>query len=197
MFTYTQMTDNELLILLAQDDELAFKVIYNRYAGYLYRAATARLKDDIAAEDMVQEVFVKLYSNRGKLSGVENLKAWLNTCLRNIILNELRNDHIHQLHHKVIAEQLPVGEQLYHDYDMHVLQGHFNRALLQLSERSREVFLMSRREYLNNKVIADKLQVSVKAVEKHITAALKLLRKELISKMNLLLIIICAFIFPK
>lgn len=195
MLINSSLSDTELLILLAEDDQSAFKILYERHADQLYRSATSRLSDDALAQDMVQEVFVKLYTERKKLTQIENLKAWLSTCLRNKILNEIRNDRLHRSHHENIVQFSPVSQPAINTFDLEVLQNEFNKALLQLSDRSREVFLMSREQHLNNKAIAEELHVSVKAVEKHITTALKLLRKELISKMNIFMLLLTLLLF--
>jgi RNA polymerase sigma-70 factor (family 1) len=179
---HTQLTDIELLQLLAHNDDVAFKVLYNRYAASMYRTATGRLNDEVIAQDLVQEVFVSLYNNRNNLSHITELKGWLYACLRNRILNEVRNQLLHQRHHDQIALKTNTVAQPYDNYDLQVLQQQYKKALAQLSSRSREVFLMSREQHLSNKDIADRLQVSLKAIEKHITSALKIMRRELVTR---------------
>ncbi|WP_158557063.1 RNA polymerase sigma-70 factor [Mucilaginibacter conchicola] len=180
-------TDAELLQLLAQGNAGAFELLYNRYVNYLYRMATSRLTDEAVAQDMVQEVFVSLYNSRNNLSHITELKGWLGACLRNRILNEIRNELLHQRHHEQIAYKSPSAALSYDNYDLQVLQKQYQQALKQLSERSREVFLMSREQHLSNKDIAERLQVSIKAIEKHMTGALKIMRRELIAKRFLML----------
>ncbi|MBL4675000.1 MAG: RNA polymerase sigma-70 factor [Mucilaginibacter sp.] len=175
-------TDAELLQLLARGDAGAFKLLYNRYVNYLYRVATSRLTDDAVAQDMVQEVFVSLYNNRNNLGHITELKGWLCACLRNRILNEIRNERLHQRHHEQIAFKSPSAAMSYDNYDLQVLQKQYQKALAQLSERGKEVFRMSREEHLSNKDIAERLQVSIKAIEKQMTGALKIMRRELVTK---------------
>lgn len=179
---YTNLTDKELLQLLEQDDAQAFKTLYNRYVDFLYQAGISRLSDEVVVQDMVQEVFVTLFSKRRELGHITELKGWLFACLRNRIINEVRNTRLHQLHHEQIIAQNNDVAQMHCNYDAQVLEKQFEQALKQLSNRSRIVFLLSRKENLSNKTIADKLQVSLKAVEKHITSALKIMRQELAGK---------------
>ncbi|RYU92121.1 RNA polymerase sigma-70 factor [Mucilaginibacter terrigena] len=179
---HSHFADNELLQLLAQDNDMAFKILYNRYASYLYRTATGRLNNEVIAQDLVQEVFVSLYNNRHNLGHITELKGWLYACLRNRILNEIRNEQLHLRHHEQMALKTTAVTQTYDSYDLHVLEQQYKKALSQLSGRSREVFLLSREQHLSNKDIADKLQVSLKAIEKHITSALKIMRRELVTR---------------
>jgi DNA-directed RNA polymerase specialized sigma24 family protein len=164
---YNNLTDRELLRLLEQDNEQAFKTLYNRYIDFLYQAGISRLADEVVIQDMVQEVFVTLFTKRKELGHITELKGWLFACLRNRIINEVRNTRLHHLHST---------------YDAQLLEKQFEQALNQLSNRSRLVFLLSRKENLSNKSIAEKLQVSLKAVEKHMTSALKIMRQELAGK---------------
>jgi RNA polymerase sigma-70 factor (ECF subfamily) len=179
---YNGLTDRALLQLLGQDDAQAFKTLYNRYVDFLYQACISRLNDEVVAQDMVQEVFVTLFTKRKELNHITELKGWLFACLRNRIINEVRNTRLHQLHHEQIVKQSSNVTHLHSVYDAQLLEKQFEHALNQLSNRSRLVFLLSRKENLSNKTIADRLQVSLKAVEKHITTALKVMRRELAGK---------------
>lgn len=179
---YNNLTVKALLQLLEQDDAQAFKTLYNRYVDFLYQAGISRLGDEVVIQDMVQEVFVTLFTKRKELGHIIELKGWLFACLRNRIINEVRNTRLHQLHHEQIMAQTTDVTHLHSTYDAQVLEKQFEHALNQLSNRSRTVFLLSRKENLSNKTIAEKLQVSLKAVEKHITSALKIMRQELAGK---------------
>jgi len=179
---YSKLTDKELLQLLERDNEQAFETLYNRHVDFLYQAGMSRLPDEVVIQDMVQEVFITLFTKRKELGHITELRGWLFACLRNRMLNEIRNTHLHQVHHQQITEQITTVVQQHSAYDAEVLEKQFERALNQLSNRSRQVFLMSRHEHLSNKSIAEKLQVSLKAVEKHITGALKIMRQELAGK---------------
>jgi RNA polymerase sigma-70 factor (ECF subfamily) len=176
MTAYSTLSDHELTALLARDDNNAFKTLYDRHARALYLAAFKKLPVPHLLEDLLQEVFLNLYRKRGSLGEITNLRAYLHSALRNRILNELRNSLIHEQHH----QQLPVTETTENpcQYDLHLLEKRFGEALDRLSERSREIFLMSRRDELSYKEIAERLGISVKAVEKHMGKALHVMRSE-------------------
>ena len=176
---YNNLPDAALLKMLAQQDEFAFKEVYQRYADALYRTAFKRLPIVHKAEDFVQEVFLSLYRQRHTTEEIVNLKAWLFACLRNCILNEIRNFNTHKKHDLQIATHTPLTTLSHSEYDLKKMEVQFHNALQQLTDRSRQVFLMSRTEHLPNKKIAEQLNISVHAVEKHITSALRVMKREM------------------
>lgn len=176
---YQSVCDKELLTRLSSGDKAAVEIIYHRYAETLYHAAFCRLPVQHKAEDLVQEVFINLYKKREEAKEIDNLKAWLLRCMRNLILNEIRNYKLHELHHFKIATFKKNYTEIYSTYDLHVLETLFHKALAQLTDKCREVFLLSRTEQLPNKKIAERLAVSEKAVEKQLTKALRTIRREL------------------
>jgi RNA polymerase sigma-70 factor, ECF subfamily len=176
---YVGKTDKELLQLLAQNDEQAFRTLYARYAEQLYIVAFRKLPLTHKAEDLVQEIFIQLYRGRAKAVDINDLRAWMLACLRNMILNELRTMRIHERHHLELS-RLPAYQAADPgQFDLRLLESNFQAAMTQLTTRCRQVFTLSRVEELPNGTIAEQLNVSVKAVEKQVTNALRIMRKEI------------------
>ena len=174
---YTALSDRELVTLLAGNDARAFETLYQRHAGAMYAYAFRKVPVPAIVEDLLQEVFTNVYRRRTELAHIENVPSYLYNALRNRIFNELRNSLLHEQHH----QQMPSGQtaDLHINYDLRELEKAFAAALDKLTERSREIFLLSRRDHLSYKEIAEKLGISVKAVEKHMTRSLGLMREEL------------------
>ena len=143
-----------------------------------------RFVDDDTAEDLVQNCFMHLWEKREQTKP-DNLKSLLFTMVHNACLNELK--------HRVVAgtesldEMMEVegSEQLYwQDFAPEAdaqligneLQQQIDEALTHVSEKSREIFRMSRMQELKPKEIAEQLGITRQAVEKHINAALEALR---------------------
>jgi RNA polymerase sigma-70 factor (family 1) len=173
---YSVLDDRSLLRL---DDEVAFKALYDRYAPTLYHYAYRLLPVPHKAEDLLQEVFTILYLKRSELSDVQYLKAWLVQVLRNRILHEVRDTLSHSRHDREATSGQPIAALPEEQYDLHLLEIRFHEALQLLTDRCREVFLLSRVEQLSNREIADRLGVSTQAVEKHIHRALDVMHREL------------------
>lgn len=174
---YTALSDKQLVALLAGNDARAFETLYQRHAGAMYAYAYKKVPVPAIVEDLLQEVFANIYRRRAELAHIDNVAAYLYNALRNRIFNELRNSLLHEQHH----QQMPAGQPsgIHINYDLRELEKAFAAALDKLTERSREIFLLSRRDHLTYKEIAEKLGISVKAVEKHMSRTLGMMREEL------------------
>lgn len=174
---YTALSDKELVTRLAGNDARAFEALYQRHAAAMYAYAFRKVPVPAIVEDLLQEVFTNLYRRRAELEHVENVPSYLYNALRNRILNELRNSLLHAQHHQQMAAA--PSADLHINYDLRELEKAFALALDKLTERSREIFLLSRRDHLTYREIAEKLGISVKAVEKHMSRTLGIMREEL------------------
>ncbi|NML38673.1 sigma-70 family RNA polymerase sigma factor [Chitinophaga sp. G-6-1-13] len=172
MTDYTFYADEELVHLMAADDHAAFTEIYNRYWKRLYVLAYDRLHSRELAEDVVQDVFTGLWQRRSQ-SVIRSLPAYLATANRYAVFAQLSKTA-----RVTTVETLPESLQAVTDEtaQLHFLQQSMEHQLKQLPEKCRLVFNYSRNAGLTNREIADQLQISEKAVEKHITKALQRLR---------------------
>lgn len=157
--------------------EYLFKTYYPRLRGYAIRF----VEDEETARDIIQECFMRFWEKREMLSAV-SVTSLLFAMVRNGCLNYLKHLSIVEKHQIEYLATIGGEERLYHtDFSLDAehkllydeLQEQINTVIGQLPDRSREVFLMSRFKGLKNREIADKLQISTTAVEKHISKALK------------------------
>jgi len=166
-------SDNELVERLKQDDNLAFELIYRRYASALYQAALQILKEPEICEDIIQELFIGLWTKRRNLN-ILNLKPYLYRATRNNVLMVIRSNRV-----QVDVDELEKLTSCYTSDDAlmeNQLQNSLDQSLEQLLEKCRIIFHMSRIEHLSHKEIADQLNISVKTVENQIGIALKRLK---------------------
>jgi RNA polymerase sigma-70 factor (ECF subfamily) len=192
---YADLPDERLLAAMKLNDETAFKTLYQRYIDVMYRTAYKRLQSRAAADDAVQEVFVRFYERRQVLDPRQPVKPYLLTSLRNRILNEFRNRLIHEAHHANIAATQVTHQIIQPTIDGKALELRFRQTLGQMPEKCREVFELSRFESLTNKGIAERLGISVNTVEKHMGKALAILRKEFSGQELVLLILSAGYNF--
>jgi RNA polymerase sigma-70 factor (ECF subfamily) len=165
-------------------DAVAFERIFNLYQQNIYNFLLYKLKDSAAAEDHLQEVFFKLWKNRANLQEEQSIKNYLYTIADNLVLNNAR-------HLKVVTryqEQFKAGLFYPAENPQQVLEEkEFKQRLMDaiedLPEKSRIVFLLSRMEDLSYQEIAERLSISIKTVEGHMTKALKLLRERVYKKL--------------
>ncbi|MGV8093461.1 MAG: RNA polymerase sigma-70 factor [Mangrovibacterium sp.] len=182
-----QYLNNELIRSLRQGKEHAFRSVFMTWFESLEVFAKAYVEDQEVARDMVQEVFANLWNKRSSLPEKTNLKAWLYQATRNNCLNYLKRLKVQAKYEKRTLDNyhdlLLNFEALVHlNFDTisyHELLETLNNAINRLPEKCREVFELSRYDGMKNREIAEKLGISVKAVEGHISKALKQLKDHL------------------
>ena len=154
-----------------------FRSIFDQYYESIRSFAYFKTGDVDLADDIVQEVFLKLWTNRDNVKD-ETVKALLYTIATNTIKNHFK-------HQKVVYnfQKQEVSNELSDEADSQLRQEELTRklqdALAALPEKSREVFLMNRIEGLTYTDIAERLGLSVKAIEKRMSEALSILRSRI------------------
>jgi len=168
------------LFNLSNDHEPALEELFNYYYPRLYRFARSFLKIEDGIEDILQEVFIRVWDHRRKIRNTATFNAFIFTISRNLLLNELRNRLKDQkvretLLKKSIAEEFMVSGEV----DFRELESKVEEIITQLPDNHREYFVMSRKEGLSNRAIAEKMGVSDKNVEYHLSRAVKILKEKL------------------
>ncbi len=167
--------------LTQQQNEQAFVVLYERYYLPLCKKAFQRIPYRPRVEEIVQDVFVNLWSKAASLDANGNVKAYLYATLRNKILHALRTEHNRQFYLeklKELTKERNEDKSLQHIYARET-EEHINQIITALSPQCRKAFSLSRFENLSYKEIADRMQLSVHTVEKHIAKALQILRNKI------------------
>ena len=174
VINYT-LTDAELVQLLAAGKEDAFTEIYNRYWERLLAIAYNLTKDQVLAEEITQEVFISLWKRRSQVQ-IETLGGYLATAVKFSIFKHI----VRQKRRKEILKDAPMmidneEERIYALFLKEYIQG----IVEQLPEKCRLVFQYSRQEGMTLPEIADKLNISHKTAEAHLTKALKTIKLNL------------------
>ncbi len=178
-FDIAALSDENLVILLSKSNKNAFDAMYARYWKLLYAISYNQLGTKEEAEDMVQNVFERIWNNRFDVR-ISNLKAYLTVSVRHASLNYIKS----QITYRKFQEYLIFQEieKNYHTEDIvnySELQRVVNEVLKQLPEKTVSVFRMSRFESKSVRDIASELNLTEKAVEYHITKSLKFIKEQL------------------
>lgn len=156
------------------------ETLFREHYQGLCRYAYSILKNQEEAEEVVQQLFVKLWEKRHDLEIWKDVKSYLYRSTYNASLNELKRKKRHTMY--VTANQ-ENGFQSDSDTSSKImsseLEMHIEKAIQTLPTKCAEVFRMSRFNEFSYKEIAEKLDISIKTVENHIGKALKLMREEL------------------
>jgi RNA polymerase sigma-70 factor (family 1) len=169
--------ENNLLGLVAAGNERAFRGLYNEYAGRVYAWVFSYLKSSLATQDVVQDVFLKVWESRSHLSSVNNFPGWLRVLTRNHMINSLQEkipvNFQGDISSLEFAEKaLPPSGQL----DYKEMVGIIRQAVSALSPRQRQVYQLSRDKDLTLNEISAELGISYNTVREHMTAALERIR---------------------
>jgi RNA polymerase sigma-70 factor (ECF subfamily) len=175
-----EIPDKGLVHLLGQKDERAFEQVFKQHYRPLRAYAFTLLKDDAAAEEMVQNVFCKLWERTEGLQISGPIGAYLYRAVHNESLNYLKHQKVRSEHSLRVSYHMDGhGESATGTVRMKELEEKIRAALNELPEGCRTVFQLSRFEELKYSQIADVLGISIKTVENQMGKALKLLRARL------------------
>ncbi|MFC0318764.1 MULTISPECIES: RNA polymerase sigma factor [Olivibacter] len=189
---YCDSTDAELLTKIKENDHRAFKEIYKRYWKVCFLQLFKKSSSKELAEELIQNIFISLWERR-QIVEINNLSAYLMSAVRFSFINYLKNvlqfdqyAEYKKTHSEIgansLEEQLAVRE----------LSISIEKGINMLPRKTREVFVLSRLEYNSVKEIAQKLKISEKAVEYHITQSLKAMRLALKDYMIIITFIVSA-----
>jgi len=161
-------------------DKVLFESLFKQYFEPLCAFAKSYVYDLEASKDIVQKAFINLWNNKEKIDSDKPVKSYIYTSVRNLCLNYIRDNKKFKsqiLDFDTVDENLFTAESDALEVDE--LQIKIDNAISALPDKSRQIFEMSRFEDLKYRQIAEKLGISVKSVEAHMTKALKALKVDL------------------
>lgn len=180
----TELIPKDILFRLSKDDEKAFEYIYWKYNSHIYNFANSLLYSEDIAENVTQNVFMKIWEKRHDIDPDQNFNAYLFTIARNMVYKE--------------TEQRLTSEQYVDEYendapdfsteqtlDYHFTDEYYHRLVEELPPARREIFKLSRFKKLSNKEIASLLSISEKTVETQLYRATGFLKQKLLTEEGL------------
>jgi RNA polymerase sigma-70 factor (ECF subfamily) len=173
------ISEAEWILALKMGDLQAFNDLFDCYGKRLYYFSIRYLKLEENAEEIVQEVFMKIWNNRLELSAQKSLEAYLFTIARNGILNTIRKSKSEQAYLNYAKINPGKNVLLDEELNFNELEKAYHQVIEQLSPRRKEIFLLSREQSLSNAEIAEKMNISVKTVENQMTSAISEIRRNL------------------
>lgn len=162
------LDEADLVKKVKKGNQKAFRQIYDRYHRPLHLLALRFLKDHHMAEDAVQDIFIKLWLSREKIDHPKFLKSFLFTCVKNHVLNMIRNNRRRILAaYELTEEHHPVTNCTEDGIQYREYQNIFSEGLNEMPDKRREIFRLKMYEGLSNAQIAQKLQISIHTVKVH------------------------------
>jgi RNA polymerase sigma-70 factor (ECF subfamily) len=169
--------ENALLELVAQGDESAFRIVFDHYRDAIFAFSLKVTRHESIAEEIVQDVFLKIWINRSGLAGIRNFADFLYIIARNHTFNSLRTlARERKLSVDTSADLQIAGVSteaiiIQRDYDRLLLQ-----AVSQLPPQQKLVYTLGRQQGLSREEIAAQLNISPGTVKVHMAQALRTLR---------------------
>ncbi|MDX9883116.1 MAG: RNA polymerase sigma-70 factor [Prolixibacteraceae bacterium] len=178
-------TNTELLLLLKKGDMVAFNTIYNKYSYKLHEFVLMYLKQQEDAEEIVQEVFIKIWELRGKIDIYSSFESFLFTISYNATISLLRKRISEKKSREYLKslQQIDAAEQVIDEIQFKELDEKVQSLLEQLTPRQKEIYILSREDGLTHKEIAQKLNISESTVNNHLVTTIKYLKSHIDSNL--------------
>lgn len=177
---YVMMEEKTLVISLRQGSNDAFTALYKCYWRQVYNFSRLYLNNKDAAEEVVQEVFVKVWESREFIRENENFKGLLFIITRNLIFNQFRKSLNEDFYKMTVLTAMEDSYNMEEEIEAHNLSEYVDQLIEELPPRRRVIFNMSRKEHKSYREIALELNISEKTVENQIGEALKYLKQNIV-----------------
>jgi RNA polymerase sigma-70 factor (ECF subfamily) len=167
--------------LLQKGNVAAFDSLFAFYSNKIYRFALKYLKDETDAEELVQDVFIKVWENRSMLKSTLSFKSYLFTIALNCIRKHFNKRAISLRYIEALQKHCEPSENeafINEDYELAVKQ--INQLIDQLPPRQREILLKSKIECKSSKEIAEELNISPGTVDNQVSEAMRQIRSKLV-----------------
>jgi RNA polymerase sigma-70 factor (ECF subfamily) len=184
---------NDILTRLRGGDEKAFECLYDHFARRLYGYVYSRVRLKDASEEIVQELFVALWSKRESLHISSSLESYLFSAAKYKILSFMRSEHVRRKY----ALEFTLFLSNHYDNsvqeltDLHDLQQTLDEKIAELPAKCQTAFRLSRIEHEPIPRIAERMNISTRSVENYITQALRHLRTSLGELLAVLILLAC------
>ena len=181
------MVDSKLLKKIASGDQQAFRELFDLYHGKLFELARYYSKSDQVAEEVTNDVFIKIWKKRNKLSAIKQLDSYLYIATKNETLTYLRDNKKDLALMSINQVELNLKLQVQdaeHSFLSKELLKALEDSIKNLPEKSGLVYRMVKEDNMSYKEVARVLDLSVKSVEKHMGLAFKRIRKDLSSYLS-------------
>jgi len=167
----------QCLRLAAAGDHSAFACLHDRYSQKSYAYALMMTRSEYLAEEIMQEVFMKIWLHKDRLAGIENFSNWLYIITRNHTVSCLKRQTKEQIDKQEFGRQFPINPfirehaLLYKEY-----LGILHKGVALLPPRQKEVYQLSREQGWRQDAIATRLKLSPRTVKVHMVQALHFVR---------------------
>lgn len=169
-----------LIEISANDCQRSFKKFFDTYYPRLFEIAKYYLKANHFAEEVVADVFIKIWRTRKSLNKIDNIQSYLFIAIKRQSLNFLRSKktdffYIDSLEHETMVESKNPEQEL---FTQEYLE-YFSKCIQNFPTKTKLIFKLVKEDGMKYKEVADVLNLSIKTIEMHMTTALKQLKTDM------------------
>ena len=169
-----------LMDRVKNSDMVAFEILFDRLWENLFLRAVSIIKDRDLAKDIVQEVFIDFWNRRLSIQN-DNIEGYLMQAVRFKVYKELRDNKLTRYHKDFLQSfSIATTDSIEEELNLADTKNLVNIAVEHLPKKCHQVFMLSRHEGLDNQTISEKLGISQRTVETHISNAIRSIKKEVI-----------------
>ena len=171
---------DQLIIKLSKGNKAAFEELFNYYYPRLYNFSIKFLKLEEGIDDILQEVFIRIWENRKNIYSSNTFNSYIFTITKNLLLNELRSRlNNNKIKDKIYKLSVSKEYTIIQDIEYNDLTDKVDQIIETMPSKTKTVYELSRKKGLSNKEIAKKLEISPKTVEYHISQSIRFLKDKL------------------
>jgi len=186
------LSEKEELELLKKGSSPSFECIYLRYSGKLYNFVMKVSKGNTyIAEELVQRTFIKVWETREYINPDKSFISYLCTIAKNMLVNEYEHQTVQYIYHEYVKlNTADVDSSTEKEVDKNLLEEYIDKLADNLPPKRREIFILSRKEGLSNKKIAERLHITESTIETQLSKALAFMKSQMQKHYKLILIIL-------
>jgi len=192
MANFPLINEETLLMQVAEGDEKAFRQLFEHYWKTIYGVAFAFTKSPQLAEELTQDIFLKIWVKKEMLLSIKKIDSYLYVIAKNHIFNELRK-RIKEVEFKEYLQNYfkeiqsnPEQQLIFQESEMLL-----KRAVNDLPQQQQIIYRLSREEGLSQEEIAEKLNISKHTVKSHMNKALRSIREFLLANADGNVVMLC------
>jgi RNA polymerase sigma-70 factor (family 1) len=184
----TLYEEKALLMEVSQGDEKAFRRLFDQYRQKIYSLSMHLTRSDVVSEEIVQDVFMKVWTNKNQLVQLDYFNAWLRTVARNTIISYLRS----LTREKLALNKLgAVSDNSGNSTEDTLIEKEYRQileeAIKKLPPQQKKAYLLSRQAGLKNDEIARQMGISIYTAKEYLHLALRFIRSYLDTRLELMI----------